>query len=269
MLLHDFRLYLLLSKKTLMKLRVLAIIVLALLQSCVSKKDVLYLQDAKTANTSSISFIESTIQPNDILKITVGSLVPEAAVPYNKVSTGTVQNSSVDVMKLEGYVVSQEQTIQLPVLGPISVKNKTINQLSKHLKTLLEDGGHLTNPTVDIRLLNSKFTVLGEVKNPGTFNHTETNLTLLQALGYAGDLTINGKRDDVILIREQDGNRKITHINLKQTDWLTSEAYQIKPNDVIIVNPNDRLIKGSGIVDTGTFLAIASLTLSVVILLTR
>lgn len=252
-----------------MKIRVLAILLLAILQSCVSKKDVLYLQDANTVESSSISFSETTIQANDILKITIGSLVPEAAVPYNKVSAGTVQSNSVDIMKLEGYVVSQAQTIQFPVLGSISVKNKTINQLASHIKTLLEDGGHLTNPSVDIRLLNSKFTVLGEVKNPGTFNHTETNLTLLQALGYAGDLTINGKRDDVVLIRELDGTRKITHINLKNTDWLESDAYQIKPNDVIIVNPNDRVIKGSGVVDTGTFLAIASLTLSVVILLTR
>ena len=252
-----------------MKIRVLTILLLAILQSCVSKKDVLYLQDANTVESSSISFSETTIQANDILKITIGSLVPEAAVPYNKVSAGTVQSNSVDIMKLEGYVVSQAQTIQFPVLGSISVKNKTINQLASHIKTLLEDGGHLTNPSVDIRLLNSKFTVLGEVKNPGTFNHTETNLTLLQALGYAGDLTINGKRDDVVLIRELDGTRKITHINLKNTDWLESDAYQIKPNDVIIVNPNDRVIKGSGVVDTGTFLAIASLTLSVVILLTR
>lgn len=88
-------------------------------------------------------------------------------------------------------------------------------------------------------------------------------------MGFAGDLSINGKRDDVILIREVDGSRQITHINLQASDWLESDAYQIKPNDVIIVNPNTRLIKGSGLVDTGTFLALASLTLSVVILLTR
>jgi len=172
-------------------------------------------------------------------------------------------------MKLEGYVVSKEQSIQFPVLGSISVKNKTTNQLSNDIKQLLETGGHLTNPTVDIRLLNAKFTVLGEVNNPGTFNYTETNLTVLQALGFAGDLTINGEREDVMPFREVDGKRKITHINLKTTDWLNTEACQIKPNDVIIVNPNSRLATGSGVIDTGTFLAIASLTLSVVILLTR
>ena len=259
----------LLKKISLMKYRVLFIVLLSVLQSCVSKKDVLYLQDAKKIDLSTVSFTETTIQANDILKIVVSSLVPEAAVPYNKISTSTVQNTNIELMKLEGYAVSQEQSIQFPVLGTISIKNKTTEQLAEHIKTLLETGGHLTNPTVNIRLLNGKFTVLGEVNKPGTFNYTETNLTLLQALGFAGDLTINGKRDDVILIREIDGTRKITHIDLKTSQWLNADTYQIKPNDVIIVNPNTRLVKISGLVDTGTFLAIASLTLSVVILLTR
>jgi polysaccharide export outer membrane protein len=240
-----------------------------MVSACTSKKDVLYLQNSKTLDESAFGVMNITIQPNDILKITVGSLVPEAAVPYNKVSTGTLQANSVEIMKLEGYVVSGEQTIEFPVLGTLKVSGKTTNQLAEHIKKELEQGGHLSNPTVDVRLLNAKFTVLGEVRTPGTFNYTDTNLTLLQALGMAGDLTINGQREDVLLIREVDGSRKISHINLKSVDWLDSELYQIKPNDVLIVNPNERVIKGSGLVDTGTFLAIASLTLSVVILLTR
>ena len=240
-----------------------------ILQSCTSKKDVLYLQNANRVDAISVNLSEITIQPNDILKITVGSLVPEAALPYNKVSAGTLQANSVEIMKLEGYVVSPGQTIDFPVLGSISVVGKTTQQLAAQIKRELEDGGHLSNPNVDIRLLNAKFTVLGEVRNPGTFNYTDTNLTVLQALGMAGDLTINGQREDVLLVREVDGNRKISHINLKSADWMNTDAYNIKPNDVLVVNPNERVIKGSGLVDTGTFLAIASLTLSVVILLTR
>lgn len=251
-----------------MKFRVLIILALTLLQACVSKKDVLYLQNANTIDVSTVSFSKTSIQVNDILKISIGSLVPEAAIPYNK-GNGMVQSTSIDIMKLEGYVVSQEKSIQLPILGDISVANKTTDQLSNHIKKLLKEGGHLSNPTVDIRLLNAKFTVLGEVNNPGTFNYTETNINLLQALGYAGDLSINGKRDDVILIRELDGTRKISHINLNTSEWLNTDAYQIKPNDLIIVNPNTRVIKGSSLVDTGTLFTIASLALSIVILLTR
>jgi polysaccharide export outer membrane protein len=245
------------------------LLVILLIVSCTSKKDVLYLQNANAVDASSVTFADIALQPNDIINITVSSLVPEAAVPYNRVSGRTVQSNSVEVMKLEGYVVSPEQTIDFPVLGMMSVKGLTAKQLAEQIKIELEAGGHLSNPTVDIRLLNAKFTVLGEVHNPGTFNYTDTNLTLLQALGMAGDLTINGQREDVMLVREADGKRKISHIDLKTADWMNTDLYQIKPNDVIIINPNERVIKGSGLVDTGTFLAIASLTLSVVILLTR
>lgn len=239
------------------------------LQSCVSKKDVLYLQNTNKLDTAKINFEDITIQPNDILKITVGSLIPEAAIPYNKISSGTLQANTIDIMKLEGYVVSNDRTIEFPVLGRISVANKTTSDLAMEIKNLLEKGGHLIDPSIDVRLLNAKFTVLGEVKNPGTFNYTDANLNLLQAIGYAGDLTINGEREDILLVREENNNRKVSHINLKDTDWMNTHLYQIKPNDVIIVNPNQRVVKGSGLVDTGTFLAIASLTLSVVILLTR
>jgi len=229
----------------------------------------LYLQNTNKLDTAKINFEDITIQPNDILKITVGSLIPEAAIPYNKISSGTLQANTIDIMKLEGYVVSNDRTIEFPVLGRISVANKTTSDLAMEIKNLLEKGGHLIDPSIDVRLLNAKFTVLGEVKNPGTFNYTDANLNLLQAIGYAGDLTINGEREDILLVREENNNRKVSHINLKDTDWMNTHLYQIKPNDVIIVNPNQRVVKGSGLVDTGTFLAIASLTLSVVILLTR
>lgn len=227
------------------------------------------MQNTNKLDIAKINFEDITIQPNDILKITVGSLIPEAAIPYNKISSGALQANTIDIMKLEGYVVSNDRTIEFPVLGRISVANKTTSDLAMEIKNLLEKGGHLIDPSIDVRLLNAKFTVLGEVKNPGTFNYTDANLNLLQAIGYAGDLTINGEREDILLVREENNNRKVSHINLKDTDWMNTHLYQIKPNDVIIVNPNQRVVKGSGLVDTGTFLAIASLTLSVVILLTR
>jgi polysaccharide export outer membrane protein len=175
----------------------------------------------------------------------------------------------LDILKLEGYVVFNEQTIRFPILGVISVAGKTMQQLAAELKKKLQDGGHLVNPTVDVRLLNSKFTVLGEVMRPGTFTYTDTNLSLLQALGMAGDLTLNAQRDDMLLIREVDGKRKISHINLMEADYLSSDSYQIRPNDVIVVNPNTRAVNLSGLIDIRTLLTISSLLLSVVVLLTR
>lgn len=238
--------------------------------SCATKKDIIYLQDANALDTSKVALTSITLQPDDILKITVGSLVPEAALPYNKPVSAGVNGNSIEVMKLEGYVVSKAQTIDFPVLGTISVNNRSAEQLAAYIKAELEANGHLKEAFVNVRLLNGKFTVLGEVNNPGTFNFTDTNLTLFQALGLAGDLTITGQRDDVRLIREIDGNRKVTHIDLTTTDWITSDLYHIKPNDVIIVNANTKRVKSSGLIgDTSTFLGVASLLISISILLTR
>jgi len=253
-----------------MKIRILAVLALIMMSSCASKTDILYLQDANSNNTSNITYQNSTIQPNDILKITVETLVPEAALPYNRgASSGAVVNS-IELIKLNGYLVSNEGTINFPILGLLKVSNLTTFEIESKIKKLLIDGGHLKNPSLDVRLLNAKITILGEVKAPGTYTFTEQNITILQALGYAGDLTINGKRDDIIITRDINGVRKISHIDLTSTDFMNSEYYFVKPNDNIIVNQNNPRVKESGFIgNIGTVLTIASLALSITILLSR
>ncbi|MEO1033021.1 MAG: polysaccharide biosynthesis/export family protein [Bacteroidota bacterium] len=228
------------------------------------------MQDAETMGAGAVQYQSANIQPNDILKIIVESTVPEAAIPYNKASVLTMQPQNLQLLQLDGYLVSPENTIMFPILGEISTFNQTTEQLQEAIKQKLESGGHLTSPSVNVRLINAKVTILGEVRQPGTYNFTEQNITFLQALGYAGDLTINGKRDDILLTREVDGVRKITHVDLTSASFMNSEYYFIKPNDVIIVNPNEPRVKNAGFVgDVGTILTIASLALSVTILLTR
>ena len=125
----------------------------------------------------------------------------------------------------------------------------------------------INNPNVTVRLLNSKFTVLGEVNRPGTYTFTEENISFLQALGLAGDLTIQANRKDIIVIRELDGQRMITNLDLTRASLLTSNFQSIQPNDVIIVNPNTKKITSAGLIgDIPTFLSIASIILSTVIL---
>ena len=253
-----------------MKIKFLGLLLLIVLSSCASKKEILYMQDAMQNNNSEITYQTASIQPNDILKITVESLVPEAAMPYNRGANNGVQVNSLELIKLQGYLVTNEGTINFPNLGQISVSNLTTLEIEEKIKGLLVDGGHLNNPTIEVRLVNAKITVLGEVNAPGTYNFTEQNITILQALGYAGDLTINGKRDDIIMTRDVDGVRKITHIDLTSTAFMNSEYYYIKPNDVIIVNPNNPRVKNAGFVgNVGTVLTIASLVLSSIILLSR
>lgn len=242
---------------------------LIMISSCASKKDILYLQDADSNNTTNIVYQDATIQPNDILKITVETLVPLAAMPYNRSVSGGATNS-IELIKLNGYLVSNEGTINFPVLGFIEVSNLTTREVESKINDLLVEGGHLKKPTVDVRLLNAKITILGEVNVPGTYTFTEQNITILQALGYAGDLTINGKRDDIIITRDVNGVRKISHIDLTSTDFMNSEYYYIKPNDNIIVNQNNPRVKESGFIgNIGTVLTIASLALSITILLSR
>lgn len=243
---------------------------LFIFNSCATKKDVLYLQDIDANNGRAIDYQSANIQPNDILKITVESFSIEAAIPYNKVVTQNVQSRSLEQMQLDGYVVSLNNTVNLPVLGEISTENKTTQELSEFISNKLISGGHLSDARVDVRLLNAKVTILGEVNKPGTFNYTEQNMTLLQALGYAGDLTINGERKDIILTREVDGIRKVTHIDLTSAEFMNSDYYFLKPNDLIVVNPNNPRVKNAGFIgNSGTVLTIVSLALSITILLTR
>lgn len=243
-------------------------LILLLMSSCASKKEILYMQDSDNYDNIPMAFSSPKIQINDILKIDIGALIEESAMPYNK-SSATV-GASVELMQLEGYLVSKENTINFPEIGNISTKNKTVVELEQHIKELLEDGGHLKNPTVSVRLLNAKVTILGEVRQPGTYNFTEYSVSLFQALGYAGDLTINGKREDIKIIREVDGNRLISTIDLTSTEFLNSEFYQIKPNDVIYVKQNNPKIKSAGFVgNTATVISVVSILLTSIVLITR
>lgn len=254
-----------------MKINILAFVLCALiLQSCSTGKEILYMQDASQYNNTKINYTDATIQPNDILKVTIGALIPETAIPYNKITANSVQANNVDVMRLEGYLVSSNSTISLPILGEVSILGETTETLELKIVEMLEKGGHLVNPSVIVRLMNAKVTILGEVNQPGTYSFTEKNITFLQALGLAGDLTIKGKREDIMLIREVDGVRTVSHINITKSDWFDTEAYYIKPNDVIVVNPNNPKVKSAGFIgDSAAVLTIASLVLSTAILLTR
>lgn len=249
----------------------MAIFLAVLLQSCASKKDILYFQDAANYPSIPLEYGGTMIQPNDILSIGVTALVPETAIPYNLQTMGNnANNLNIEILKLQGYLVSPQGAITFPVLGTISVLKLSISELEQHLKTLLEQGGHLVNPSISIRLLNAKVTVLGEVNKPGTFTFTEQYITVPQALGYAGDLTINGKRNDILLIRETEGVRTISHLDLTTANWMNDSKYVVKQNDVLVINPNNPKIKTAGYIgNTGTLLTVFSLVLSSLILLTR
>jgi len=254
-----------------MKKQLSRFLFILILSSCASKKDLLYFQDADNSIPSKIEYANNTLQPNDILDVKIGALVPETAIPYNNLvqkSGQPIQN--IELLKLQGYLVGTDGYIVLPILGRILVANKTIASVEKELIRILENDQHLISPSVSVRLLNAKVTILGEVNRPGTYNFTEQFISIPQALGYAGDLTIQGKRTDIILVREQEGTRTSSRIDLTTTNWMNNPEYRVMPNDVIVVNPNITKVKSSGFVGNASIvMSIVTTLLSITVLLTR
>lgn len=247
---------------------VLNLSVIILLFSCATKKDVLLFQDKEKINAS-INYIAPKIQVNDILSIKVSALNPELASPYN-INSQTSSETQLETLKLQGYLVGTSGTINFPILGVIKVAGKTTQELEVKIIDILEKGNHLLDPKVNVRLLNGKVTVLGEVNTPGTYSFTEQNISVIQAIGMAGDLTIKAKRKEVLLIREVDGQRSYTTLDLTQADWFSSDFFYVKQNDVIVVNPNNSRIKNAGYVsEPSTLISMASIILSMIIILTR
>jgi polysaccharide export outer membrane protein len=232
-----------------------------LLSSCATKKDILYFSDLKINDTDAVVLTPTKIQANDIVSIRITSDNPEVSEMYNMQQSAL--NTNTTGVTLQGYLVSIDGFVTLPVLGKIQVDQLTISELEQKVTDQLKVQKHLTNPLVTARLLNAKFTVLGEVASPGTYTFTEQNISLLQALGFAGDLTINGKRNDVLLIREENHQKTYVHIDMTSKKWFDSPYYYIKPNDVIYVTPNGPVVKSAGYIgNLGTFVSLVSLTLS-------
>jgi polysaccharide export outer membrane protein len=234
------------------------------LTSCSTKKQIVYLQDIDVYNNTAVVLPDNTIQPNDILSIQVSSAIDEeASEPYNKqnVSNSNMNGNMQGNLQMLGYLVSKELMIKLPVLGEVSTAGKTLKGLEIAIEKRLIEDNHLNAPTVMVTLLNAKFTTLGEMGS-GTHYFNENNLTILQAIGKAGDLDIRGRRDDIVIIREVDGVRQIGHVDLTASNLLDSPYYFIKPNDVIYVKPNEVRVRSAGFI-TGPSALIGFATLLV------
>lgn len=245
----------------------LSFTVLFLLASCANKKDVLYYQDIKTNSQSAINYVSNEIQVNDILYIKVDALVPDSAKPFN-LDINATTTVNISAYKIQSYLVAQDGTIVFPILGTLKVAGKTTGELQTMLVTMLDQNGYIKDANVNVRVINSKVTVLGEVRNPGTYSFDEQNISLNQAIGYAGDLTINGQRKDVLLIRENNGTRTSVKLDLTSADWFTSPFYYVKQNDVIVVNPNGAKVMTSGYLgNIGTVVGVLSFIATLFLLL--
>jgi polysaccharide export outer membrane protein len=244
-----------------------SLILIVLVASCASKKDVYYFQDIdSTAAENSFKFLN--IQPGDILDIQIKALNPESVLVFQRQATLGLQQQQVQDRAIDGCLVGEDGSINLPIVGAIDTTNQSTQALAQIIQEALKP--YINNPTVNIRLLNFRISVLGEVNNPGTFTVLEERLSLPQALGLAGDLTINGDRNHLLLIRNEAGKKTNQVIDLTKTDFLQSPFYFLKQNDIIYVRPNNARVKSSGLVgNASTLVSILSLAVSLFIVITR
>lgn len=212
---------------------------LLLLSSC-SKRNLAYFSDLEGEDiyTESVQKVASPkIQPDDVLDITVSSLNPEANSLFN---IGTMPDINTPSGKAyatntTGYLVDHEGFIEYPVLGKIKLGGLTKEEAKQALQTALQP--YLKDPIINIRFQNYRITVIGEVNRPSTFILPSEKMNVLTALGMAGDMTVYGKRNNVLLIREENGVRTMTRLNLNDKEVLNSPYFYLQQNDIIYVEP--------------------------------
>jgi len=265
----------------------LLILLTSFLFSCSAPKNVTYFQDLTDTSKIYIQAIKETyevqIQPDDILEIIINNINAEAAAPFNLGNINPAGSPTTQVMQGatglrlntasnntpmgEGYLVDKNGTIDFPVLGNMKVQGLTIPQLKDSLKTKLDK--YLQAPIINIRLLNYKVTVLGEVLHPSTYSIPSERLTVVDAIGMAGDLTIYGKRENVLLIREEGGQRKFIRMNLNASTIFESPYYYLKQNDIIYVEPNKSKIVASNATRVRDIALLTSIITLLIVAITR
>ena len=252
--------------------------VLFFLSSCSSKKKLDYLQNIESvALEASMKNAKSTIQPNDQLVIMVTAKDMDVVKPFNQnFSSGQILQYSLPSNNAPAqsqtsasgptYMVDSQGNIEFPVIGKINTENKTTEELRDILKK--EISKYVLNPQVSVRNTNYKITVLGEVNRPGTYNIPDAQTTLLEVLGLAGDLSIYGNREDILVLRNIDGTMTKERINLTKADFINSPFFYLKQNDVIIVSPNETKQKTSRLdPNTGIYISVASIVVTILALI--
>lgn len=224
------------------------IILFIVFSSCRTANQIRYFKDLPDSSTVQLPPLAQeprTIQKMDRLQINIGGRSTEASTVFNNYgglpTSGTQANASASTSgtsELSGYLVDEDGKISFPIIGDIVVLGLTTKQLRDTITQLVMP--YLKDPLVNVRFINFKFTVLGEVRSPGTFTLSQQRTTLLDALGAAGDLPRTAKRYDIQLYRDYNGIRKISKIDLRKTELLNNpDLFQVRHNDVIIVQPRN------------------------------
>ena len=231
------------------------IVILSLaLSSCGSVKDVAYFQNSDYIDLSRSEYLyDARIMPKDVLTISVSTVNPEAAAPFNLFVHQTLSNtqgsSGSTGGSLQSYLVDNKGCIEFPVLGTLEVGGLTKSACEQMIHDKIKPYLNVNeNPVVTVRMSNYKISVLGEVNSPGMFVVSNEKINILEALAQAGDLTIYGVRNKVKLIREDAKGRKEIHtLNLNDADIISSPYYYLQQNDIVYVEPNKVKARNSSV----------------------
>lgn len=251
--------------------------------SCAPRQEINYMKDIENiALDNSVKNSRSTLQPGDQLIITVSAKDLDVVKPFNQnySSTSTVAqysspsgNSQFQPIPSTGptYIVDTDSNINFPQIGLVNTKNENVESFRGKLFELISN--YVKNPIIDVKLVNFKVSVLGEVAKPGTYVIPDGNATLLQALGMAGDLTAFGLRNNILIVRNVDGKFTQQRIDITSAQFFNSPYYYLRQNDMIYVQPNTIREKTSRIdPNTGLYISVASVVASIalgVLALTR
>lgn len=246
-------------------------LLITILPSCTSTKKVIYLNDLSAADSAALrlaqNVFETPIQKNDQLWITVGGSNPLDLPALNSangmIGTGAL-NSGVVNNTMIGYFVEADGSIKIPYIGKVQAEGLTRLQLEKALTDKFAD--YTKNPVVNVRFLNYAFSVMGEVNRPGRYNMTTERTSILEALTMAGDISYLGKSDNVLVIREENGQRTFGRVNILSKEIFKSSFFYLKTNDVVYVEPvKAKFISRAGVPQYVSLIAVGlSLILTII-----
>ena len=263
------------------KILSLTLMVLAAV-SCSTPKEISYFQDLQPGVTelTITDPVEIKVRPKDKLSILVNAQDPKLTNMFNlpivsqqigQESTG----SSGTIRGVSGYTVDSFGDINFPVLGKIRVEGMTREQIADYLTKQLKEQELIKDPVVTVEFMNLGVSVLGEVNKPGRISINRDNMTILDALSEAGDLTIFGKREKVLVLRQEDGKQRVYGVNLCSAEHIySSPVYYLQQNDVVYVIPNDTksrqsTVNGNTVRSTSFWISLASLITSIAVLIAK
>lgn len=249
---------------------VMLMAILMVFSSCGSRKNIVYFQPDSTQLNLVYDQFTPTIQPNDILTIVVSASDPKVTVPFNPLSSlgGGSPSQVADMAQRPTYTVDPKGNIHLPMLGTVHIAGLTRLQAIEKLRNDLSV--YIKDPGVNMSFNNFKVSVVGEVARPGLFVVPTDRITVVEALSMAGDLTIRGVRENVLLIRETNGQKTMHRLDLTKQETLNSPYYYLAQNDVIYVEPNKTQINNSKVsANMSIIVSVASLLITLYAIISR